>query len=68
VLAVAIPRDVLSRHFSETRELEVFQCESCVAFGAELPIVLARGPVRPLEELLSEWRHFSIEASPHLRP
>lgn len=68
VLAVAIPADVLSRYFAETRELGVFHCEYCTAFSTDLPIVLARGPVRPLEQLLSEWRYFSIEASPHLRP
>ena len=68
VLGVAIPPDVLSRYFAETRELGVFHCEYCTAFSTDLPIVLARGPVRPLEELLSEWRYFSIQASPHLRP
>jgi hypothetical protein len=45
----------------------VFRCEYCASFRPDLPIVLATGPVRPLEELLSEWRHFSIEPSPHLR-
>lgn len=68
VLAVAIPAEVLSPYFSETRELSVFHCEYCTAFSRDLPLVLARGPIRPLEELLYEWRYFGIEASPHLRP
>jgi len=58
---------VLARSFAETRELGVFRCQYCTSFRPDLPIVLARGPVRPLEALLSEWRHFSIEATPHLR-
>ena len=67
VLSVAIPSDVLSRYFAETHEVSVFRCEYCASFRPDLPIVLATGPVRPLEELLSDWRHFSIESSPHLR-
>jgi len=67
VLSVAVPPDVLARSFAETRELGVFRCQYCTSFRPDLPIVLARGPVRPLEALLSEWRHFSIEATPHLR-
>ncbi len=67
VLAVAIPAEVLSRYFTETRELGAFRCEYCTSFRPDLPIVLASRPVRPLEELLSEWRHFSIEAAPRLR-
>jgi hypothetical protein len=68
VLAVAIPSEVLSRYFGATRELAVFRCEHCISFRPDLPIVLASGPVRPLEELLLEWRHFGIEAAPRLRP
>ena len=67
VLAVAIPPELLSPHFTETRELGVLPCESCTGLRPDLPIVVATGPVRPLEDLLSEWRHFGIEASPHLR-
>jgi len=67
VLAVAIPADVLARDFAETRELGVFRCQYCTRFRRDLPIVLATGPVRPLEALLFEWRHFSIEAAPRLR-
>ena len=67
VLAVAIPSSVLSRYFAETNELGTIVCERCASFGREVPIAVVSGPVRPLEELLSEWRHFSIEATPHLR-
>ena len=67
VLSVAIPSDVLSRYFSETREVGVFRCEYCASFRPDLPIVLATGPVRPLEQQLSEWRYFNIEPSPQLR-
>jgi hypothetical protein len=58
---------VLAGYFAETRELGSFRCEHCTSFRRDLPIVLATGPVRPLEALLFEWRHFSIEAAPHLR-
>lgn len=67
VLAVAIPASALSGYFAETREVGTIICDHCASFGRELPLVVASGPARPLEELLSEWRHFSIEATPHLR-
>jgi hypothetical protein len=67
VLSVAIPADVLSRYFLETREVDVFRCEYCASFRPDLPIVLATGPLRPLEEQLSEWRYFNIEPPPQLR-
>jgi hypothetical protein len=67
-LAVAIPPQVLARYFAKTREVAVFRCASCDSTRHALPIVLATGPIRPLEELLSEWRWFSIEATPYLRP
>jgi 4-amino-4-deoxy-L-arabinose transferase-like glycosyltransferase len=66
-LAVAIPASVLSRHFGQAREVGTLVCERCGSFGRELPLVIAKDPARPLEELLSEWRYFSIEAPPHLR-
>jgi 4-amino-4-deoxy-L-arabinose transferase-like glycosyltransferase len=66
VLGVAIPSDVLSGYFLETRELGFFRCEVCASSRPDLPIVLATRPIRPLEELFSEWRHFGIEASPRL--
>jgi hypothetical protein len=66
-LAVAIPADVRSRYFGETSEVGIFRCEYCPSFRPDLPIVLATRPVRPLARLLSEWRTFSIEASPPLR-
>jgi hypothetical protein len=67
VLAVAIPPEVLARYFAETREVGEFRCEYCATFGPGLPIVVASRPLRPLEDLLSEWRHFSIESSPQLQ-
>jgi hypothetical protein len=66
VLSVAIPSDVLDRYFAETRELGVFRCGHCNSFRRDLPIVLAGGPVRPLVNLLAEWRYFSIEPVPQL--
>jgi MFS family permease len=68
VLAVAISSDVLARYFATTRELGVFRCEYCTSYRTELPIVLGADPVRPLEELLLDWRHFGIEPVPQLRP
>lgn len=67
VLSVAIPRDVLARYFDEVREVAVFRCAYCATYRRDMPILVATGPVRPLEELLTEWRHFGIEPSPLLR-
>jgi hypothetical protein len=66
-LSVGVEAQVLSRFFAETRELDVFRCEHCAIFRPDLPILISTGPVRPLEELLTGWRHFSIEAAPGLR-
>jgi len=66
-LSVAVESEVLSRFFAETRELDIFRCEHCAIFRPDLPILVSTGPVRRLEELLTGWRHFSIEAAPGLR-
>jgi hypothetical protein len=65
VLAVGILPQALSGDFAATRELGVLRCERCI-FGRELPLVLATGPLAPLEELLTKWRYFSIERAPLL--
>jgi hypothetical protein len=67
VLSVGVEAEVLSRSFATTRELGVFHCEHCAVFRPDLPILVSTGPIRPIEELLSGWRHFSIEAAPALR-
>lgn len=68
VLAVAISPDVLARHFEKTRVVGVFRCEYCASWRPDLPVVLATGPSRPLEELLTTWRHFGLEPAPRLKP
>jgi hypothetical protein len=68
VLAVAITPEVLSNYFAQTREVGVFRCEYCASFRPDFPFVIGTQPVRALEELLTEWRHFSVEPSPDLRP
>jgi 4-amino-4-deoxy-L-arabinose transferase-like glycosyltransferase len=68
VLSVAVPEEVLSRYFAETREVAVFRCEYCTSFRPDLTLLVGKGPVRPVEELLTGWRHFGILPSPHLRP
>jgi hypothetical protein len=66
-LAVAIPSSALAGSFAQTHEAGSLACERCASFGRQLPLVIASGPVRPLEQLLFEWRTFSIEAVPQLR-
>jgi hypothetical protein len=66
VLAVGIPAEVLAPWFAEVREVAWFRCAHCTSFRPDAPIVLATGPVRPLEALLHEWRHFGIDRVPQL--
>jgi len=66
VLAVGIEESTLSRYFAKARELGRFRCEYCANFRPDLPIQVAYGPVRPLEELLVEWRHFARLPAPAL--
>lgn len=68
VLAVAIEPERLSAYFAAVREVGMFRCQYCTSFRPNRPIVLATGPVRPLEDLLTEWRFFSINPSPQLAP
>lgn len=65
-LSFAVEPEVLSRWFAETRALGVSRCERCPSFRRDLPILVSTRPIRPIEELLFEWQHFSIEAAPAL--
>jgi hypothetical protein len=67
VVSVAVDSEVLSRYFEQSRPLGVFRCRACASFRPDIPVHVSMGPVRPLVELLSEWRHFSIQAAPALR-
>jgi hypothetical protein len=69
-VAIAIEPDVLARSFAKTRRVGTLRCEPCVGAGfhADLPLVVASDPVRPLEDLLGDWRHFGIDPAPGLRP
>jgi hypothetical protein len=66
VVSVAIEPEVLPRYFGETRLLGVFRCRHCTVFRPDMPIQLSKRPVRPLADLLIEWRFFSIQAAPAL--
>jgi hypothetical protein len=66
VLAVGIPPERLAPWFAEVREVARFRCGICTVFRRDAPIVLATGPVRPLEDLLREWRHFGVDPAPAL--
>jgi len=65
-LTVGIEADVLSRYFTNTRALGCFRCEYCANFRLDLPIQVAYTTMRPLEELLLEWRHFARLPAPAL--
>ncbi len=66
VLSVGVADEVLERWFADSRRLAVFECEYCAVFRPDLPIHVSTGPVRPLPDLLTEWRHFSIQPAPAL--
>jgi hypothetical protein len=66
VVAVGVESEVLSRYFADTRLLRIFRCRYCDSFRPDLPVLLGAQPVRSLQELLEEWRHFGIDAAPAL--
>jgi hypothetical protein len=68
VVAIGIAPETLSRYFEYTRPLAAFRCAHCAVFRPDLSITVAARPIRPLTELLSEWRHFSIQPAPALLP
>jgi hypothetical protein len=65
-VSVAIPTTALSRYFAETTQIGMYHCVYCARLRSDMPVYVSRGPVRPIVELLDEWRHFSIEAAPAL--
>jgi hypothetical protein len=67
VVAVGVETEVLSRYFGEARLLHVFRCRHCATFRPDLPIVLCTRPVRPLQDLFAQWKHFGIDEAPALR-
>jgi hypothetical protein len=67
VVSVGVEEEILKRYFERTRLLGIFRCAHCAFFRPDLPIHVAAGPVRPVAELLSEWRYFGIQAAPALR-
>jgi hypothetical protein len=66
VLSVAVGPEKLAPYFAQTRLLGTFRCRHCASFRPDIPIYISTGPVRPLLELLSEWRYFGIEPAPAL--
>jgi hypothetical protein len=66
VISVGVRDEILSRYFAGTRDAGTFRCTYCPSFRPDLPIRVSSGPVRPLEELLEEWRFFGIMPAPAL--
>jgi hypothetical protein len=66
VVSVAVEPEVLSRYFGETRQLGVFRCQYCTIFRPDMRIQVSKRPVRPLVDLLTEWRSFNILPAPAL--
>jgi hypothetical protein len=61
VFSVAVESGALSRFFAQTRLLRVVHCEQCAGAISDIPLHVSTGPVRPLVDLLTEWRTFSIQ-------
>ena len=59
-------QEILESFFAETRSLGLFRCTWCPEWRPDLPILVSTRPVRPLEDLLVEWRTHSIRAAPDL--
>lgn len=66
VVTVASEVAELEEYFAAIRSLGLYRCEYCPDWRPNLPILASYRPVRPLQELLVEWRTFSIRAAPDL--
>jgi hypothetical protein len=66
VVTVASEVEVLEEYFAAIRSLGLYRCEYCPEWRPDLPILASYRPVRPLEDLLIEWRTSSIRAAPQL--
>ena len=66
VIAVGIPERKLARFFARTERIAFYECEYCASWRPDVSIVLARDSLRPLPELLAEWKHFGIRSVPEL--
>ena len=65
-IAVGIPKTSLRPHFAQVRRIDLFECEYCVSWRSDIPIVLATEPSKPLLDLVTEWKHFGILPVPEL--
>lgn len=69
VISVGVHPDALAESFGRTREVGSFKCHYCPPFRPDLSFQVSHDPIKPLGELLAEWRHFGItQAEKLVRP
>jgi len=68
VVTVGTPKQVLARYFATNERIHLFECRECASFRPDLPVHVSRHPVRPIRQLLEEWRTYNHSGVPELSP
>ena len=68
VVSVNVSASALEPYFGRTRTLALFECEHCASWRGDMLIAVSHEPVRPVVQLLEEWRYFGSGAAPALQP
>ncbi len=58
IIALGLRKEGLQSRFNEVTEAAVFQCEYCMAYENNLPVYVCRNPLKPIEEIFEEAKHF----------
>jgi hypothetical protein len=65
-VVVGTPGEALDRYFGAKRRIHLFECRECASFRPDLPVHVAHEPVRPIRQLIEEWRTYDIMGVPEL--
>ncbi len=66
VVSVDVHPEALERHFGAARRIARFTCEHCANWRGNMSIAVSSEPIRPVEQMLGEWRHFRSGPAPAL--
>ncbi|MDI3340153.1 MAG: hypothetical protein QJR03_06430 [Sphaerobacter sp.] len=59
VITVGIPRDDLAAFFGEVTPAATVTCDACMPEEHDLPVLVARAPRQPIEQLWPQVKHFT---------
>ena len=58
IIALGLREEGLQGRFDEVTKAAVFKCKYCMAYENNLPVYVCRNPLKPIEEIFEEAKHF----------